>query len=118
MRIEFLVGKDQQRLAKKIVRRLPTGVRVGEPGVVLDANGVQIGWAIEHPGLDEIDKIRLQYVMDRMAADDPAFTNPDMDDDMKLTAADTKALKNRVDSDPVVAAAERAYRQSLRNALP
>ena len=31
MRIEFLVGKDDKRLAKRIVRRLPTGaVRIGD----------------------------------------------------------------------------------------
>lgn len=116
MRIDFFVGKDQARIAKKIVRRLPTGVRIGEPARIVDDQGNFLGWSICHPDLDGIDQIRLKYVMDTMAANDTVFTTPDFDNDGKITSADIQALKDRIDADPNVAAAERAYRQSLRNA--
>lgn len=115
MRIEFLTGKDDRRLAKRIVRRLPQGVRIGEPARLEDAQGRFIGWAIAHPDLDGVDAIRLAHVMDAMSDQDEAFTNPDLDDDGKISAAEVRALRDRIDADPVVDAAIKAYRRALRD---
>ena len=112
MRIEFLAGKDERRIAKTVVRRLPS-VRVGQPARLVDAQGVFVGWAIDHPDLDAIDQIRLKYVMDTMAAGDAVLTDPYYDSG-SVTSADIKALKDRIDAVPEVDSAIRAYRQSQR----
>jgi hypothetical protein len=117
VRIEFLVGKDDRRLARKIVKRLPGGaVRIGEPGRIENAQGQFIGWVIAHPALDEIDAIRLKYVMDTMAEADEVFTNHDLDDDGKLTATEVRALRDRIDAVPAVDTAIKAYRRAQRGA--
>jgi hypothetical protein len=119
LRIDFTVGKDDRRLARRIIRRLPTGgVRIGQPARLEDEEGRLIGWAIDHPALDEIDAIRLRHVMDTMAADDQAFTDPDLDDDGKITVEEIRALRQRIDAVPEVDAAIRAYRRSQRDPTP
>lgn len=107
MRIEFLVGKDDRRLARRIVRRLPVGVRIGEPARLEDDRGRLIGWAIDHPDLTEIDAIRLRYVMDVMASDDPALAGSDLD-------VSARELRARIDAVPEVQDAIRAYRKLQR----
>lgn len=118
MEIAFLVGKDERRLAKRIVKRLPSGVRIGEPARLENAQGQFMGWAIAHPDLDEIDRIRLNYVMDTMAESDEAFTNPDLDDDGKITVTEVRALRDRIDAVPAVDAAIKAYRRAQRDRTP
>lgn len=119
MEIAFLVGKDERRLARKIVKRLPGGgVRIGEPARLENAQGQFVGWAISHPDLDEIDRIRLDYVMDTMVDTDEAFTNPDLDDDGHITNVEVKALRDRIDAVPEVDTAIRAWRRAQRNASP
>lgn len=115
MRIELPTTRDDRRLVRKLARRLPTGVRIGQPARLEDAQGRFTGWAIDHPDLDEIDAIRLRYVVANLE-------DADLGDDLaEVGAADgaalraaVRALRDRIDAVPEVDAEIKKYRRAQR----
>lgn len=113
MRIDLFIDREDRRLTRKLVRRLPQGVvRIGEPARLEDGQERFIGWAINHPELNEIDAIRLRYVVSVLTSD----TDDTTLGSLELTdAASVRALRDAIDAVPEVDTAIRAYRRALRD---
>lgn len=112
MRIELFIDKEDRRLTRRLVRRLPHGdVRIGEPARLEDEKGQFIGWAIDHPELGEIDAIRLRYVVAALASDKDDTTLGSLE---LADAASVRSLRDRIDAAPAVDAAIKEYRRAQR----
>jgi len=114
MRIDFLAEAADRKLARQLIRRLPAGVRIGEPARIEDENGKFLGWSISHPDLDEEDSIRLHYAAEILADEDEALTKDSLNDDGRLTAEDIRAFRQRINEAPEVRDAIRAHRRAQR----